>query len=263
MNLIPTKLKILIVEDEQAIVDAISEAITSFKEFQIIGVTDSESIAFEICKSEMPDIIIADVDLKEGCGISLMKLIKSDRFFENQTPFLFAMTSYSSPTVSQQLKLYADNIFYKNIPFSAQNLLTILSFKMLDILQLRKQVEKIPLGHENQVKTIIQDTLNKYQFKPRTNHQRTYLSSMIYLIITTPEGEREPNLKTLRTHVANTFKLKNEKSLNIMLDRYIKDIYDLTPPEVLVEIGDPFSAKHKPSVFHFIDHIATVVKNKI
>jgi len=260
MNFYQKKYTVLVVEDEEIITEAIKKSIDTFEEFELIDITDGEDEALEIAKAKHPDIILVDIDINQGCGQSLMRIIKSDKYFKNHMPFLYAITAYTSSEKRRQLKRYADDTFIKRTPFHADRLFSQLLFKIFD---LANQENNFHQNEEQRVKNIIKQELEMYAYKPRTNDQRKYITHMVYLTIITPDDKREPTLKQLQEIVVKNYRLKSTASLNTSLDRYIKDIYELTPPEKLKNMNDFFSEDNKPSVSHFLDQIVSRIKAKI
>lgn len=259
MNFYQKRYTVLVVEDEEIITEAIKKSIDAFEEFELIDITDGEDEALEIAKAKHPDIILVDIDINQGCGQSLMRIIRSDKYFKNHMPFLYAITAYTSSEKRRQLKRYADDIFIKRTPFHADRLFSQLLFKIFD---LANQENNFHQNEEQRVKNIIKQELEMYVYKPRTNDQRKYITHMVYLTIITPDDKCEPTLKQLQEIVVKNYRLKSTASLNTSLDRYIKDIYELTPPEKLKNMNDFFSEDNKPSVSHFLDHIVNRVKTK-
>jgi len=107
---------------------------------------------------------------------------------------------------------------------------------------------------ENQVKDLILKELEKYDINPKKKYQGKYIVHMVYEILQNPNENFL--LQELQNAVVTTYKLPSRASLNTLTDRYIKEIFDLTPTQVLKEIAHPYSAEQKPSVKEFLIHLA-------
>ena len=65
------KLKLIIVDDHQMLIDGIKSLLKNEKQFEIIGEATRSSIALELVFSKKPDIVITDISLPEISGIEL------------------------------------------------------------------------------------------------------------------------------------------------------------------------------------------------
>jgi DNA-binding NarL/FixJ family response regulator len=72
------KLKILLVDDHQIMLDGIRALLEGDDQFQIAGEATRCSIALEMIPKIKPDIIITDISLPEMNGIEFTRLLKKD-----------------------------------------------------------------------------------------------------------------------------------------------------------------------------------------
>jgi len=247
---------ILIIEDKQSNVIAIKEAVKNFPEFNIIGETDSESIALTMVISKNPDIIITGVDINEGCGISFLRTIRSDKNMTSR-PYLIAATSFTSEFVRSDLKQFADKIYIKNIDFNFTKIFIDLSFRKFSQLNDTQFIDFDNIKVKK-IKRIIKEELKKYYINPKRKLHRNYLVDMIYLHLQNPSLK----LKELREQVTSENNLKSEKNLHTVINRYIAEIFDLTSEKILIDIAFPYSSLDKPSVQLFIFHIADKIRSQ-
>lgn len=70
-----TSIKILIVEDHRKIAEAWSDILTQ-QGYDVIGICSGENEALNKTKELHPDIVLMDINLKEGNGLNCTKSIK-------------------------------------------------------------------------------------------------------------------------------------------------------------------------------------------
>ena len=68
--------RILIVDDHALMRDGLTMRISSQEDMQVCGDAETEEGAIELVKQLSPDLVVIDVNLKEGNGIELIKRIK-------------------------------------------------------------------------------------------------------------------------------------------------------------------------------------------
>ena len=69
--------KILIVEDEEDILELLSEVFSDLEDYRILCARDGEE-AISIAQVDNPDIILLDIGLPKVNGYDVCKLVKSD-----------------------------------------------------------------------------------------------------------------------------------------------------------------------------------------
>lgn len=75
------KVKVLIVEDDPMVAEFNKNYVEQIGHpFKVIGICFTEAQALEIIKTNMPDLILLDVFLPNGNGISLLKTIRKNNF---------------------------------------------------------------------------------------------------------------------------------------------------------------------------------------
>jgi len=70
------KLKLLLVDDHQILLDGIKALLKDEKQFEIIGEATRCSVAIEILKKISPDIVITDIQMPEMSGIEFTIIIR-------------------------------------------------------------------------------------------------------------------------------------------------------------------------------------------
>lgn len=71
------KIKLIIVDDHQMLIDGIKSLLKSDKRFEVVGETTKSPDAIELTNTFQPDILLSDIDMPDMNGIELTKLLKS------------------------------------------------------------------------------------------------------------------------------------------------------------------------------------------
>ncbi|MEK6555899.1 MAG: response regulator [Bdellovibrionota bacterium] len=112
--------RILIVEDDVIFSEALVYELRR-KKFQVESVVNGE-MAFDLFSKKTFDLVISDIIMPGGGGISLLQKIK---MLQPETPVIMLMTGYSEITIEQARSENADAIFCK--PLDRTSLLRIIS----------------------------------------------------------------------------------------------------------------------------------------
>jgi len=109
-------LRIFLVEDSMLLRDAVTEAITEPGHVEVIGYADSEKQAVEGVNRSMPDVVIVDIGLRDGNGLSLLRSISQMIWI--RLPILIVLTNHASPEYAKASRvLGADYFFDKSTEF--------------------------------------------------------------------------------------------------------------------------------------------------
>lgn len=76
MNVPSPKIKILLVDDHQMLLDGLTSLLKSEKRFDIVGISNQAKFALDLVNRTQPDIVITDINMPELNGIELTRLIK-------------------------------------------------------------------------------------------------------------------------------------------------------------------------------------------
>lgn len=71
------RIRVLVVDDHPAVRDALSEAIRSKLDLQLVGEVDSANAAFEALARERPDVAVVDVVLGDADGLDLVQNLRA------------------------------------------------------------------------------------------------------------------------------------------------------------------------------------------
>lgn len=110
------KLKILVVEDDQHIIDTIDAALG--KQYKVIGVTKSKE-AMEKIKKRKPDLIILDLIMQNLDGLQICKLIR-DYEETSSLPIIMLTAMRETEHIIRGLEVGADDYITK--PFDVYEL---------------------------------------------------------------------------------------------------------------------------------------------
>ena len=95
------ELRILLVEDSAPLQVRLVELLTHPGQMQVTGVADTEAGALELIKSQQFDVMVVDVELRQGSGISV---VRRTRAGQEQPPFplIIILTNYNLASVRER-----------------------------------------------------------------------------------------------------------------------------------------------------------------
>lgn len=74
-------LRVVIIDDEKNARDVISTIIAKrCKQVEVVGEADSVKTGIETIKEQNPDLVLLDINLQEGTGFDILKVVKADNF---------------------------------------------------------------------------------------------------------------------------------------------------------------------------------------
>lgn len=112
--------KILIVEDEEDILQMLSEAFRELAQYKIIYARDGKE-ALEISRVDKPDLILLDMHLPKLNGYEVCELVKSDPIMSHTKVI---MLSGMTQTFDYERAMIAGADEYITKPFSLHALIT-------------------------------------------------------------------------------------------------------------------------------------------
>lgn len=84
-------LRILLVEDSRILAERLSETLGQLEGVEVIAAVADESAAVEIATDQPVDVIVLDLQLKEGTGFGVVRRLGANR------PTIVVFTNYSLP----------------------------------------------------------------------------------------------------------------------------------------------------------------------
>ena len=129
--------KILIIEDEQAIREVVSD-ILSFEAFEVINASNGQE-GVQLAIEESPDLIICDVIMPQVNGYEVLNQLQQNPVSKN-IPFIFLTAKDSKIDMRQGMNLGADDYLTK--PFTTQELLEAVNCRLKKHASLEEYAEK-------------------------------------------------------------------------------------------------------------------------
>jgi two-component system, OmpR family, response regulator len=84
-------LRVLLVEDSRVLAERLRESLEMLDEVQVVGAVADENSAVTIARDKHVDVIVLDLQLKEGTGFGVAQRLGSDR------PVIIVFTNYMLP----------------------------------------------------------------------------------------------------------------------------------------------------------------------
>ncbi len=106
-------LRVFVVEDSELIRKRIIENIDTMGGFEVVGFAESAEDAVRSISELRPDIVITDIQLKEGSGIDVVRKVRARPYVPR--PRIFVLTNYAFPEYKRQCSVAgADEFFDKS-----------------------------------------------------------------------------------------------------------------------------------------------------
>lgn len=93
MVVISRPFKVLLVEDSKILVERFREAIREIAAIDLVGTADTEASAIAFAERQAVDLIILDLQLKQGTGFGVMRALATMAL----RPRILVMTNYDLP----------------------------------------------------------------------------------------------------------------------------------------------------------------------
>jgi two-component system response regulator DevR len=107
------KLPIFLVEDSAILLQRIRADIVALGSFDVVGHADTQDDAVKSIDKLHPAIVVTDLQLKIGSGISVLRQIRAKH--PNPPPHIFVLTNYTMPECKERCLTYgADGFFDKS-----------------------------------------------------------------------------------------------------------------------------------------------------
>ena len=84
-------LRVLLVEDSRVLAERLRESLDTLDNVEVVGLVADETAAVEAVLDQRPDVIILDLQLKEGTGFGVMQRLGAMR------PVIIVFTNYMLP----------------------------------------------------------------------------------------------------------------------------------------------------------------------
>ena len=84
-------LRVLLVEDSRVLSERLREALAAIDNVEVVATVTDESAAVAAAREQQPDVIILDLQLKEGTGFGVLQRLGRTR------PIVIVFTNYMLP----------------------------------------------------------------------------------------------------------------------------------------------------------------------
>jgi DNA-binding NarL/FixJ family response regulator len=84
-------LRVLLVEDSRVLAERLRESLDTLDNVEVVGLVADETAAVAAVREQRPDVIILDLQLKEGTGFGVMQRLGEMR------PVIIVFTNYMLP----------------------------------------------------------------------------------------------------------------------------------------------------------------------
>lgn len=84
------ELRVFVVEDSELVRDLIIENLAKIDGIDVVGYSDSEGDALDQLRSLSCNILILDIELKQGNGLSLLRSLRQDHLHTDNLKIIFS-----------------------------------------------------------------------------------------------------------------------------------------------------------------------------
>ena len=95
--------RILLIEDSPPVQVRLKDLLESPGEYRVSAIVDSAPSARVAIEAEVFDVLVVDMQLKQGTGIEVVKHARS-RYGRGQRPLIIVLTNYGMPTVEARCR---------------------------------------------------------------------------------------------------------------------------------------------------------------
>lgn len=111
-NIPPDPLRVLIVEDSKRLREQLGESIFSPGRIEVVGYAETEAEALELLAHAPCDVVVLDLQLRQGNGLAVLKALRATPARESVT--VIVLTNFAFPHFrDRSLKLGANYFFDK------------------------------------------------------------------------------------------------------------------------------------------------------
>jgi len=106
-------IRVFVVEDSTLIRKRIIDNVNALGNFDVVGFAEGQHEAVDAIARTRPDVVITDIQLKEGSGIEVVREVRQHS--RNPKPRIYVLTNYAYPEYRQECSLIgADGFFDKS-----------------------------------------------------------------------------------------------------------------------------------------------------
>ena len=258
--------KVLIVEDERLYSEPLKESIKSDQEFEVLAITDSVNQAYNLIQTGLPDVIIVDLQLKEGDGMDLLSRIREIKENLAIKPYILTITAFASNTIATALNNgLADYMLNKkNESFSPDlvlNHLRIMSQQFHRNKKPEAQIIDSSLETEAILRARINSELEQY-YMSQSTQSKDYLAEAIYLASQVSKYDKL-EIGQIYLNVGKLYR-KDPHNVDMAIRRLINTAFMNTNPDDIERIYKPYLDTNRgvPKNKEFIAYVANKIKKE-
>lgn len=105
-----TALEVMLVEDSHIISDLISENLARIPKLKLLGIAETESEALAMLRAQPCDVLILDIQLRQGNGINLLRVLSTDPDFSQTIKIV--LSNHVSGTYRRICEQYGVQFFF-------------------------------------------------------------------------------------------------------------------------------------------------------
>lgn len=259
--------KVLILEDDPHYSEPLKAQILQDEKFTLLGVTDSAEEAYKQIKTALPDVVIVDLELKEGDGIELLDRLRRPGENLPLMPYLLVITAFVSEPISTRLtEGLADYMFKKqNRSYSPEKVLKHLHIMSSQFHRNKKpEVKRMDssVEMEKRIRTRIDSELEQY-YMSQSAQGKDYLAESIYQVMHLPPFDRV-QIGEIYVSVGKVYK-KEAHNVDMAIRRLLATAFLQTSPDDLERIYTPYVdiGRGAPRNKEFITYIANKIKKEL
>lgn len=258
------KLSIFLVEDDPYACKEIINLVDNSDDLVLIGVTNNAVKAAQEIRYKLPDAVILDIELHQGCGSGLDVLKELKGLALSAPPYILVTTNNSS-TMTYELarELGADYILSKHQEnYSEKYVINLLKMFKSTIKNRAKHAVladvsdmKSPEYYEKRITQRIITELNHVGINPKNTGYQYLIKSILIMM-------KEPT-QNISTVIAKEFN-KTEVSVERAMQNAINRAWTTANIEDLAKYYNARISpeKGKPTLTEFICYYATKLKNE-
>ena len=208
-----SKMKVLLVEDDKAMCDAFEFCISKNEKFHLVATTKRQKEGLEWLQKENIDVLILDLELTQGDGISFMTELNQ---MDKENPLVIVITNTRSERVFEYLRASGvDFICQKNNEsYSPHHVLGIIEqiypFRMKKITPEMQVISYYQSKEEQYKRARIEEELMNMGFTI-DKKATSYLVEAIY-ILSTVKQTKKLEMKEIYEMVGKVY---NTKAVNV------------------------------------------------
>jgi CheY-like chemotaxis protein len=103
-------LQVMLVEDSHIISDLISENLARIPKLELLGIAETESEALTMLQAQPCDVLILDIQLRQGNGINLLRILSADPAYAQTVKIV--LSNHVSGTYRRICEQYGVQFFF-------------------------------------------------------------------------------------------------------------------------------------------------------